>query len=193
MAYQKHNFKDGDILKAEHLNCIEDCIAEEPNWNAAEGEPGHVLNRTHWEEVSTAELMPETTITFYSGNQRQFEEPLGIVPGKTYIVNFDGVEYTCKAFSIALGGPYKVTIIGDCSHLDIIVAPATGDPFGIMEMDAETAEALNGTSKYLLFIKQHVNDTTLNLCTWEYCLYCILKSRKSIHTEEQHVFYASVF
>lgn len=131
--------------------------AAQSDWNAQEGEPGHVLNRTHWVEENRVEVLPETTYTFYAGNPRMFETPLGITPGKTYIVKFDGVEYKCTAFSLPVANGHEATILGDRSDLDI-GAPATGEPFGIMEVDAETAEALTGTSKYLLFIKQHVTD-----------------------------------
>ena len=150
----KPNLKQTDPKKGDYVNGREMLTSD---WNADEGEYGHVLNRTHWIENSRVELMPETTYTFYAGNDRTLETPLGLTPGKTYVVNFDGVEYRCNAFSIALGGPYKVTLLGDNSHRDI-GAPATSEPFGIMEMDAETAAALTGTSKYLLYIKQHVTD-----------------------------------
>ena len=38
-----------------------------------------------------------------------------------------------------------------------------------------------------------MDDTPLNLCIGIDCIYCFLKSCKTIHAEEQHVLYAPIF
>lgn len=55
MSYIKQNFVSGQTLKADHLNYIEDGImnaCKSHDWNATEGESGHILNRTHYEDVT---------------------------------------------------------------------------------------------------------------------------------------------
>lgn len=134
MAYQKHNFKDGDILKAEHLNCIEDCIAEEPNWNAAEGEPGHVLNRTHWVEGGMTEILPSYTI---ASEEDMYGIPsLNLVVGNTYVVKIAGFgEWTCVAFSANIDG-IQVVAIGNREEEG---GAGTGEPFVLVEFPPEVA------------------------------------------------------
>ena len=69
----------------------------QPDWNAAEGEPGHVLNRTHWVEEGTVIVLPEATDHCAessgaypsTGDIGNPSEP--IVAGETYIVTVNGV------------------------------------------------------------------------------------------------------
>ena len=129
------------------------------DWNAAEGEAGHVLNRTHYVEQGMVEILPETTLTSYSGNPRTLDTPWGITSGKTYAVNFNGTEYKCEAFAYKIPDTsLTVTLLGDYSHsFDV---PATGEPFGIMEMDAETAAAM-GMPDWRVVVQQHVSDSSI--------------------------------
>lgn len=87
--------------------------AQQSDWNANEGEPGHVLNRTHYENGTETKTLFNATVTV-ANNQFQ---SIGIVPivlGNTYTVTWDGTEYECVAFtSNALGYP----------------APALGNPY----------------------------------------------------------------
>lgn len=85
----------------------------QPDWNAAEGAPGHVLNRTHWvEEVDNS---VEADVTFISdggfGNAMtdNVVSDFPFIPeaGKTYTIEYDGVSYECPAvlvdISVVLG------------------------------------------------------------------------------------------
>ena len=107
------------------------------------------------EHGEMVEILPETTLTSYSGNPRTFDTPWGITPGKTYAVNFNGAEYKCEAFAYKIPDTsFTVTLLGDCSHsFDV---PATGEPFGIMEMDAETGAAM-GMPDWRVVVQQHVS------------------------------------
>lgn len=136
--------------------------SSQSDWNAAEGEPGHVLNRTHWEENSLVEVLPELKFTSYAGNGTTLKTPLGLTPGKTYIVNWNGAEYSCKAFTVSFtadnGDTYTSTVIGDYSISDTS-ATATGEPFCISEHDqAELIEAF----AVAVYIK--VRDDTIHDC-----------------------------
>ena len=73
------------------------------DWNAAEGEPGHVQNRTHWvESGGMMEILPETTLADMA--DMQAIPPIGFVAGNTYVVKFNGTEYTCVAFTMEMDG-----------------------------------------------------------------------------------------
>lgn len=101
------------------------------DWNAAEGEPGYVLNRTHWVEGGMVEILPETNGALGR------DEPLGLVSGKTYVVNWNGTEYECVAVTTKMEGT-AVVVLGDYSSV-VASCPATGEPFGIMELPADVA------------------------------------------------------
>jgi hypothetical protein len=70
------------------------------DWNAAEGEPGHILNRTHWTEGGNVEVLPETSMlvdegdgTFYTtGN-------IPLVDGAEITVNWNGTPYKCGTYA----------------------------------------------------------------------------------------------
>lgn len=104
------------------------------DWNAAEGEPGYVQNRTHWVEyVSKAEvIVEETSVSFKSEMNSLYG--LGtekVISGKPYIVYWNGTAYECTAFtadqSVFLGNGILSGVGTD-----------TGEPF-CMEMLAATS------------------------------------------------------
>jgi hypothetical protein len=88
------------------------------DWNAAEGEPGHILNRTHYEGIST--VVEETTApgNTYEGALTMVN-PIEI--GKRYTVSWDGDSYTCDCYEY-IGG----ACIGNPSALG---GEDTGEPF----------------------------------------------------------------
>lgn len=84
--------------------------AEHANWNAAEGEPGHVLNRTHYDTVGKGQL-PETgswvSNATASGEESWtfiFDKPLGLIAGKIYTVRFGETFYKCMATEQVVDG-----------------------------------------------------------------------------------------
>lgn len=62
--------------------------ATQPDWNAAEGEPGHILNRTHWEHG--VEILPETEIVFDEEGWGSFSPAFEIVAGQQYRITVNG-------------------------------------------------------------------------------------------------------
>lgn len=67
------------------------------DWNAKEGEPGHILNRTHWAEGGIVEVLAETE-AFQTGDIDTFvvtENVPTLVAGEIYTVKYNGVEYDC--------------------------------------------------------------------------------------------------
>ena len=127
MAYTKQNFEDGQVLKAEHLNHMEDGI---------EQLSGEIADLS-WDDLGEkmTEIMPETEVTgeendgayvvnlngySFSGNE------------ETLIVAFDGVKYTCGI----VGGEYGYKFFGNANMLGLDDAGANEpfliDPLGVL-------------------------------------------------------------
>ena len=104
----------------------------QPDWNAAEGEPGHILNRPFYEstevlfdqrvECGRKEFIYEKSVTIIDKNVKG-EIPLA--EGSSYVVEWDGTEYpcTCYAFQHADG-----LCLGN-AHLYNNLLPDNGLPF----------------------------------------------------------------
>lgn len=63
------------------------------DWNAAEGGPGHVLNRTHYSEV--VELVPETSVEIGGDGMGIFAPAFDIIEGYQYMITINGVINNC--------------------------------------------------------------------------------------------------
>lgn len=98
--------------------------AEQSDWNAAEGEPGHVLNRTHYTEQKV--IVPETTLECNDDNEGYLDltGQCTIVAGKTYTVTYNGVSYT----RIAVACDDDMVGLGNLV-IDDDRAENTGEPF----------------------------------------------------------------
>ena len=132
------------------------------DWNAAEGEPGHVLNRTHWSDgVETVEILPTCT-PMYDEDEGWFvlaDAPaLGV--GKNYTVNYNGTEYRCVGIdSTPMGEPG--VYVGDlytATGGQVGTAP-TGEPFVILSGYAEGVQImmildLTGATEVTLYISE---------------------------------------
>lgn len=95
----------------------------QPDWNAAEGEPGHILNRPFYEDTvtlfdQTVELQDMDGMMAYAG---MFPEPL---ENKTYKVTYNGVLYNCAATD-----PEGAGVPMALGNLGAMGAPDTGEPF----------------------------------------------------------------
>lgn len=126
------------------------------NWLAAEGEPGHVLNRTHYVEKKTVEILPECQPE-YNAPTFLLGEVVPIEIGKTYIVKWNGVEYTCVGQDgLDMGGDVCLGDIYSSSGGEFGSAP-TGEPFliGVVSSDGHTIIApIDGSTELTLSISQ---------------------------------------
>lgn len=115
------------------------------DWNAAEGEPGHVLNRTHWSEMGYGFLLPETTVNF-SGGQGILEKPvLDVQIGSEYTVTWNGTEYKTVAQRLT-NAPAGFEMINGMPALGNFAAVGganTGEPFIIVCLPEEVADSWN--------------------------------------------------
>ena len=102
-----------------------------PDWNAAEGEPGHVLNRTHYVETVTTDIVPKKTVTLaydsmYNAYASVEAGAWSLVVGNTYKVSFAGTEYECVAFEGEFMG-YPAVAVGNYAFMG--GTTDTGEPF----------------------------------------------------------------
>lgn len=112
--------------------------AAQADWNAAEGAAGHVKNRTHWVEAGeTVEIVPEQSVSVHvpSVDMYAIEQAPALEIGKTYVIGWNGVEYTCIGLdgsdvSNAVVVENKV-VLGDLYTFSngTLGTAATGEPF----------------------------------------------------------------
>lgn len=68
------------------------------DWNASEGEPGHVLNRTHWVEDTRVTVL--SSVVDYNDNGAGFiATPFELVIGEEYTVEFGNIKFTATAIN----------------------------------------------------------------------------------------------
>ena len=129
--------KPGQILVVEDVDeygkirktRTEDAPAiDPPDWSAAEGEPGHVKNRTHYSEFSRV-IFPEAEVTWdaltdYHGIMTLAEAPAA---DQTYKVEYNGEAFILDSVNYDSTG----ILLGNRFLLDG-TAENTGEPFAIV-------------------------------------------------------------
>ena len=129
LAYEKQNFKDGDILTAEQLNHIEDGIdtlGVVPDLSVNdESDPAYVKNRPFYQgdPVETV-LLEESTVSFTNGSGGILSTFEAVI-GDTYTVYWDGTVYERQCFSLAEDA--SIQVIGNKSIVG--AGSDTGEPF----------------------------------------------------------------
>lgn len=119
MAYTKQNFEDGQTLKAEHLNKMEEGIAA-PDWDQMVNRP---FGETPTVLYEGTDLTPENKDGVYMA---QLSDQCMLVTGTTCKVTFDGVEYTCMVVDY-----YDVPMMGNLSMMG--AGDDTGEPFIVFD------------------------------------------------------------
>ena len=99
------------------------------DWNAKEGEPGHVLNRTHWADVTLVEFLSECNPT-YNADQNAYVAMATAVPavGDTYTIRWNGVDYVCIAQDASVVMPGAVGF-GNGENFGLA---SNGEPFAVL-------------------------------------------------------------
>lgn len=94
MSYEKLGFVSGQTLKAEHLNHMEDGIAN-ISWN-------DLQDRPFWKEPKKVSVFPDgqplTVETIDDGTFNIAQNWFFVPPDVTSYVVFDGVEYECEPY-----------------------------------------------------------------------------------------------
>ncbi len=116
-----------------------------------------LIDKPFYSEVETVEIWSVTDCEFKLDEEQQIcyfeiEEllPVGIESGKTYLVNWDGVEYECKAITLAEDVDVRECAIGNMSDSGVWVD--TKEPFIIFSSYLKNIDA------YALYVS--TNDIT---------------------------------
>lgn len=128
MAYTKQNFEDGQTLKAEHLNKMEDELAREKSWD-------ELAHRPFGEAV--AEIIPETEVTGVETDGMYiavFDPSAFPTEAEQAKVIFDGVVYTSD---YVWNDAYGAFMFGNKS---ILGGVDTGEPFLMLVAPGELAQ-----------------------------------------------------
>lgn len=137
----------------------EELADAQPDWYAAEDEPGHVLNRTHYRYIANDYLFPEADLTFTEASGYAFANIPGenneIFPGKEYTVKFAGTEYTSTAtdpVAVAAMGGAECILVGNLYFAGL--GANTGEPFilGYIPANEQTAIITMATGTYSVSI-----------------------------------------
>lgn len=122
----------------------------QPDMNAAPGEPGHILNRTHWKEFGKpVEILAETDIPYDGENDPVVTANELPQAGSIATVVWNGVSYSCTVYdasfmepgAVVFGNLYKA--LGDEAAAAFgIPAVDTGEPFVISGMSMDGAVGL---------------------------------------------------
>jgi len=107
-----------------------------PDWNAAEGEPGYIQNRTHYSRTEQVTLLPEASLPFLEEvGGFMVTDTLSVVTGWQYTVNWNGVPYTCTCAELE-DGDVVVQVLGNAAALG---GDNTGEPFLLAVASTEQA------------------------------------------------------
>lgn len=102
------------------------------DWNAADGEPGHILNRPFYKKAASNELILDNHHAIYANDMFCIDQPMTLKAGIEYTVTWNGEVFVCTS------SPYN----GDCvalGNLSAIGGSNTGEPFIILTVPPEEA------------------------------------------------------
>lgn len=128
----------------------------QPDWNANDGEPGHVLNRTHYAEKVVSTFVDETLGDLDEDiGVFHYKKPFSVYAGEEYTVSWDGIEYKCICIEVPMEET-ALLMIGNVGA--VLGGESTGEPFliltdrneqvkqGISERDTATIAPLDGST-----------------------------------------------
>lgn len=124
---------------------------DQPDWNAAEGESGYVLNRTHWKEVGAGFVLENAR--FVSGDSVDgiiTVENAVIFGGEEYKIDWNGTEYTCTSVEMH-EDDLTLVLMGNIGALT--GGESTGEPFIIAHLDGNISiTPMDGESTWWISI-----------------------------------------
>lgn len=100
---------------------------EQADWNKNDpASKAYVQNRTHWTEITEAELLPEATYTIMSTDEpiAVIMSPVTLVDGENYTITYNGTAYICTAITDEDGN----SLVGNASALGEDF-PTSDEPF----------------------------------------------------------------
>lgn len=102
------------------------------DWNAKEGEAGHILNRPFYDESSVVEILSSTTIPI-SETEGMITDPIPTIYGSfsEVTITWNGVDYTCTPTGYSADG-MAATVLGNVKMIETGGEESSGEPFIIM-------------------------------------------------------------
>lgn len=102
------------------------------DWNAKEGEPGYIKNRTHWiDKQENVTILENTIVEFDESGTGAIENTPTLTADAIYTVNWNGNLYTCKSQEFFIGG-YSCVGIGNLPAISGVGEPGE-EPFVLMD------------------------------------------------------------
>lgn len=101
-------------------------------------------DRLAWSEDVEVEIIPKFDAIYEGSNGINCEGAIGLKPGQTYVVNWDGVKYKCRC--IRAIGDITFDFIGNPDLL--LQSQVDGIPFLIIDSWVTNGHAIWSTSKY---------------------------------------------
>ena len=122
----------------------------QPDWNAAEGEPGHILNRTHYYKIVEDEnAVLNNLVAADEGVYLYLGDPVVFIPGREYSIRYAGATYNCVGIDPAAIG---AAVDGGCLFGNIGAITGgddTGEPFVILSYGRKMAD-MGGASMMIM-------------------------------------------
>ena len=113
----------------------------QPDWAANEGEPGHILNRTHyWKTVEGETIILSGLVAADEGMYLYLGDPVVFIPGREYSIWYANRTYNCIGIDPAAIGE---TLDGGCIFGNIGAITGgedTGEPFVIVSYGRKAAD-----------------------------------------------------
>lgn len=128
------------------INEIEFTAAPQSDYEQAdETARDYIKNRPFYEEVSNAEILPLTTLTYINSDKGAFllQNKLNLTEGLSYVVNWNGVEYTTIAINIE-----SAIILGNWKAAE--GEGDTGEPFIIMAVPEDLIANFGGAQTVIM-------------------------------------------
>lgn len=122
----------------------------QPDWNAAEGEPGHILNRTHYYKIVEGDTVAlNNLVAAEEGMYLYFGDPVVFIPGREYDIRYAGTTYNCIGVDPSTLGE---ALDGGCIFGNTGAIPGgddTGEPFAIISYGRKMAD-MGGASAIIM-------------------------------------------
>lgn len=153
--YSYERIKIGDGVH--NVNDLPFCVVQ-PDWYVNdENNPAYIKNRTHWMESVLSEIIPETSVDLSTGSVMGVLNGVSLNEGSTYIVTWDGQEYTCIARDDGYGEIYigNQTLSDGWSFPETIVSD---EPFFIWAYEDSNNEIRGSTENHTFILSGYVDS-----------------------------------
>ena len=123
-----HTIKVTHLVTETVVHKVPEKYLPTPDWNANEGKPGHVLNRTHYSVMENGILIDNRTLS--SDTEEIFD--FNLAAGQPYHIVWNGVEYDEVARTVEMDDGMTVVALGNDSFWG---GEEDGIPYVIVFMD----------------------------------------------------------